>query len=583
MSLLTKASRQYTEDNITKGKMFFQQRYIQLHTNPKLQVQNDESIPITPYDKYEQYEYENSDEESEDDDDDDDDDDDECKDKGKDTGNKNNNKVVSQKSIHVTKNKQTRKYLFRYMQIIEHSIIQFNTKQYQKSYDTLLKHNIINSLSEYAEFLFLTNGYDKNILGDFLSKKHKPNDTGEILDTFMSCFYFNELPFLQCFRFLFNRISLPKDTNLALVLLDKWSTYFFNSKSHSYHNAYKDINAVYLLCSSVLTVNTTTVRKDLKKINALTLEDFMRINEHVDKKECQLIYTQVKQNPINNTPLYVDLIYKRLAREVIEYNNDSKGDANVHDDDDGDDNMCLQTYFDFPNETKSLPHEVMSLLNGNVFDKVDKNGNCKEKHFLFFKDNFTQIIWCKNQSKITPFKKIIDVNEIKGIYIGTGNSPLYKGVLIPPDEEKNYLTIVMSDGKTIDFHQDKEDIITTWYVTIKTLIAKHKAEVMRNKEREVNENELQEKEFINQLWEKEIIMNWNYYRKYIIYKQQFVIRNHSLGKDNEENAVSLKTIKDKLNLQFNREIKGSNANIMSPTPRILPHLPYHLRQIHSHR
>ena len=556
MSLLTKASRQYTEDNIKKGKMFFQQRYIQLYTNPKLQVQNDESTPITPYDKYEQYELDNSDEESEDDDDDDDDDD---KEERKD-------KLVSQKAIHVTKNKATRKYLLRYMQIIEHSIIQFNTKQYQKSYDTLLNHRVINSLSEYAEFLFLTNGYDKNILGDFLSKKHKPNDTGEILDSFMSCFYFNELPFLQCFRFLFNRISLPKDTNLALVLLDKWSTYFFNSKSHSYNNAYKDINAVYLLCSSVLTVNTTTVRKDLKKINALTLEDFIRINEHVDKKESQLIYTQVKHNPINNTPLYVDLTYKRLAREVIEYNNDNAINAvNAVSDSDS---VCLQTYFDFPNETTALPHEVMSLLSGNVFDKVDKNGNYKEKHFVFFKDNFTQIIWCKNQSKQTPFKKVIDVNDIKGVYVGTGNSPLYKGIIVPPDEEKNYLTIVINDGKTVDFHHDKEELITTWYVTIKTLIMKHRAEVMRNKEREVHDNEQQEKEFINQLWEKEIIMNWNYYRKYIVYKQQFVLRKLSEKEDNDESVVSLKTIKDKLNLQFNREIKGSNANVMSPVKNI---------------
>ena len=553
MSLLTKATRQYTEDNIKKGVMFFQQRYIQLHTNPKLQTQNNESTPLTPYDKYEQYELEESEEDDEDD-------------VGDNTTtnattNAINNHKNSQKSIiHVTKNKLTRKCLLHYMQIIEHSIIQFNNKQYQKSYETLLNNKIINSLSEYAEFLFLTNGYDKNILGDFLSKKHKPNDTGEILDSFMSCFYFNEIPFLKCFRFLFDRISLPKDTNFVLILLDKWSTYFFNSKSHSYNNAYKDINAVYLLCSSVLTVNTTTIRKDLKKINALTLDDFIRINEHVDKNESKLIYEEVKNKPINNTPLYVDLTYKRLAREVIEYTNDNVVNA-VNGGD-----MCLQTYFDFPNETTSLPHEVMSLLNGNVFDKVDKNGNYKEKHFVFFKDNFTQIIWCKNQSKQTPFKKVIDINDIKGVYIGTGNSPLYQGnsIIIPPDEEKNYLTIVINDGKTVDFHHDKEELITTWYVTIKTLIMKHRAEVIRNKEREVNENEQQEQEFINQLWKKEIIMNnWNYYRKYIVYKQQFVFRKPSEKKDNDENVVSLKTIKDKLNLQFNREIKGSNVNINS--------------------
>ena len=69
-----------------------------------------------------------------------------------------------------------RKFNSEFLTIVEKSIIYFNLKKYEESYKVLFKEKIINSEEEFGEFLLVINGYDKNILGSFLSKDKPPNN-----------------------------------------------------------------------------------------------------------------------------------------------------------------------------------------------------------------------------------------------------------------------------------------------------------------------------------------------------------------------------------------------------------------------
>ena len=514
---LYNSPRQYTAQNISKGKLFFKNRFI----FNKTKKPSNTPQPSSLYDDY------SNDEESDDDSDED------------------TSKVPS-----ICKNETIRKFTLQYYKLIENSIILFNNKQYQQTYELLLNNNIITSLSEFAEILFLTNGYNKEILGNFLSKTHSPNDNGQLLNMFMSLFYFNDLSFLTCFRFLFTRLILPKDANLILVIIDKWSTYYFNAKSFTYQSPYKDIISVYLLCSSVLTLNTTLIRKDLKKNNPMSLKDFISINKNVKAQEVEQVYKELSKQPINIKPTYIDLAYKRLSHVVEECTN-KNNNKYIY--------FALSSSYEIPQD------ELIPLVDGNNFIKIESSNPYAEKRFVFLKENLTQLIRYKVPSKgNNPHKKIIDISDIIGIYIGTGESDVYKGMHCSFGDEEKYLTIKTSNGFVLDLYHEQEDVIIYWYIILRKLILKHKVEMMYKRENEINEKEKTIKTLMNTIWKKEILVNWSYYRKYIIYNKQLII-NRNINNDKkktEENVSSTcKSLNEKFFTPKNKETTNNNADI----------------------
>ena len=56
-----------------------------------------------------------------------------------------------------------------------------NLKKYEESYLYLFQNNIIKSLEEFGEFLLVVNGFDKSVIGHFLSNTHAPNEKKEVL------------------------------------------------------------------------------------------------------------------------------------------------------------------------------------------------------------------------------------------------------------------------------------------------------------------------------------------------------------------------------------------------------------------
>ena len=84
-------------------------------------------------------------------------------------------------------------------------------------------------MEEFGEFLLVVNGFDKFIIGDFLANSIKPNDKKEVLRSFINGVKmdYNEITFLECFRFFMKRFYLPKDANLILEIMNAFSEIYF--------------------------------------------------------------------------------------------------------------------------------------------------------------------------------------------------------------------------------------------------------------------------------------------------------------------------------------------------------------------
>ena len=71
----------------------------------------------------------------------------------------------------IDKDSELRHYHSIFLKKVENSILYFNLKNYEESYLYLYMNGIIKNLEEFGEFLLVGNGFDKFIIGEFLSKK----------------------------------------------------------------------------------------------------------------------------------------------------------------------------------------------------------------------------------------------------------------------------------------------------------------------------------------------------------------------------------------------------------------------------
>ena len=206
-----------------------------------------------------------------------------------------------------------------FLLILEKVILSFNKKKFIESNDYLKDSGITRNDSEFGEFLFVVDGFDKAILGEFLAKDKKPNDKKEVVISFVNSIdmNFKEHGLLDCLSFLLSRITVPKDANLLLEIVNVFSLIFYqaNKDEPKFSEIFKNSNDIYLLISTILALNTMFTRKDIKNMNVIKKEEFIKMNGNIKEEYLSEIYDELKSKPfsLSISGGYNEEIYRKLA------------------------------------------------------------------------------------------------------------------------------------------------------------------------------------------------------------------------------------------------------------------------------
>jgi hypothetical protein len=123
--------------------------------------------------------------------------------------------------------KLTIKFNSLFLKQLEKGIFSFNLKKYEDSFNYFIDNSIVKNIEEFGELFLVVQGFDKYVVGDFLSKEKQPNKEFAVLKSFMKKFCFKNMKFLEAFRFLLSRINLPKDSSLILNIIDPFSEVYY--------------------------------------------------------------------------------------------------------------------------------------------------------------------------------------------------------------------------------------------------------------------------------------------------------------------------------------------------------------------
>ena len=83
--------------------------------------------------------------------------------------------------------------------------------------------------------------------------------------------------------------------------MDTFSQKFFdnNKDDNNFIKIFKNTNAIYLLVSTILALNTMFTRKDIKNMNVIKKPEFKSMNKDIDEAYVDALYDELKKNPIS--------------------------------------------------------------------------------------------------------------------------------------------------------------------------------------------------------------------------------------------------------------------------------------------
>ena len=494
----------------------------------------------------------------------------------------------------IDKDSELRHNHSQFLKITEKSILCFNLKKYEESYLFLYTNNIIKSKEEFGEFLLVVNGFDKFIIGDFLSGDHAPNEKKEVLKAFINGIKmdYKEINFIECFRFFMKRLYLPKDANLILVIMNTFSElYFENNKHYEYFVlTFKNINNIYLLISTLLAVNTMFTRKDIKRINIIKKDEFVSMNKDIPEAMIMNIYDELAKNPLSiDSENYNENIYKRmstLAKEKISssiknnntisrartFNPEEESDLNkieenlnftINEEDSDEEydsntqdsraasnhnignRSIMRSSFSLTKNLYSFTKQDQDILQKSTkFYKFVEKGALHEREFAVY-DNFTKLIWGKtvDTSKVKGNLHFILIADIIDVFNGIEHSEsIKKYVKANPKEskEKNCFITIISNKRKISLKSNSLQTALLWYKALKSLVLKKKNENIKRNSKTLNEKNIQFKSQLEELWKDFILPKWNIYGNYILTKLKK--RNELLDKKESNNSKNKDTI-----------------------------------------
>ena len=378
-----------------------------------------------------------------------------------------------------------RNFNSKFLTIVEKSIIHFNLKKYDESFKVLYQEKIIDSEVEFGEFLLVKNGYDKFILGSFLSKDKPPNKNKEVINGFINSMdlkYDVEKSennyFLECLRFLLSRLNLPQDANMILQIMDTYSTFLFNNNKDDkdFICKYSSIDAIYLLISTLLALNTMFTRKDIKNMNMITIQQFLEMNKDIEKNEAKDIYEKLEKNPISMSYNYSDIMYQKMT--VLVKENCKKNDNNENK------NSITSWLNDNNLERESIDYNIIIEEEEDENAKHDEEEKESESESNSFNENINIDEINKNNSRTESSNSIKEEKAIKK-YNSSSNfndvKSKRKSLFEPNLTNKNHLYKVDDDIRQISFSyrenlhtfSDKDITILTTPTKFSKLLSKN--------------------------------------------------------------------------------------------------------------
>ena len=500
----------------------------------------------------------------------------------------NNNKKKDESQLNVEKERYLRQYNSDFILTLEKSILSFNVKNYKDSYETLKNSLIIKSIKEYGEFLLVVGGFDKFLIGEFLAKQKYPNDKKDVLNNFIESINmkYPDISFLDCLRFLFTRLNLPKDANLILEIMDKFSVNYFevNKINQEFIDIFKSSDKIYLLVSTILALNTMFTRKDIKIKNVIKKDEFIKMNADLSKDYLDKLYDELKKNPISVTlDDTIELIYKKLASltgeggtNKTEKNNSKNLKANTSDknnniknEDKSEENnnssnklneKLIKIDWDIINDDEdyyinNLKEEDKTILKTpQKLYRINKGKKSDIREYVFT-DNLTKLYY-----KAKP-KKLLDISKLLDVFNGSEhshNSDILKYLKSNPDEEPfsvNFVSLIF-ESEQLDLMSDNLDSAMKWYKAVKNLYVLSKIRNKPSNENKIiSQFETEIKELINNIWEF-ILNKWNIYGGYLTIKlmeRNIYTNNASLKITNQ---FEIKKFSDKNKKSFLKSIEA---------------------------
>ena len=500
----------------------------------------------------------------------------------------NNNKKKDESQLNVEKERYLRQYNSDFILTLEKSILSFNVKNYKDSYETLKNSLIIKSIKEYGEFLLVVGGFDKFLIGEFLAKQKYPNDKKDVLNNFIESINmkYPDISFLDCLRFLFTRLNLPKDANLILEIMDKFSVNYFevNKINQEFIDIFKSSDKIYLLVSTILALNTMFTRKDIKIKNVIKKDEFIKMNADLSKDYLDKLYDELKKNPISVTlDDTIELIYKKLASltgeggtNKTEKNNTKNLKANTSDKNNNIKNEDKSE--ENNNSSNKLNEKLIKIDSDKINDDEDYYiNNLKEEDKTILKtpqklyrinkgkkSDIREYVFTDNLTKLyykAKPKKLLDISKLLDVFNGSEhshNSDILKYLKSNPDEEPfsvNFVSLIF-ESEQLDLMSDNLDSAMKWYKAVKNLYLLSKIRNKPSNENKIiSQFETEIKELINNIWEF-ILNKWNIYGGYLTIKlmeRNIYTNNASLKITNQ---FEIKKFSDKNKKSFLKSIEA---------------------------
>lgn len=475
-----------------------------------------------------------------------------------------------QKEQSIDKERILRKYNSEFLLTVEKSILSFNLKKYKESYEFLELSGIIKNVAEYGEFLLVVSGFDKFLVGEFLAKQKFPNDKREVLNSFIESINMEneKIKFLECLRFLFSRLILPKDANLILEIMDKFSVTYFeiNKNDKKFVNTFKSSDKIYLLVSTILALNTMFTRKDIKIKNVIKKDEFIKMNVDISQDFIDKLYEELKKNPISMSDDYNESVYRNLAPLVkedegnkneggrisrtsnpMEENRNSTpgneekqeeiSNSNINSNINKDATPEGQTYEEDENGKEFSNNDSKNTLDKKEFslNKTLKNFTEDDKMILKRPHKFYKISgsnksgqreYLLNEDLTKLFcnqkqKKLFNISSLTNVYNGINhnyNSNIKKYLKSNPSEEQfsgNFISLIFgNEKKQLDLMSDDLESALLWFKAIKSLLNTNDKSIKKDN---ANSFENSVKQDIKKIWEQ-MRDNWDIYGKHLLLK-----------------------------------------------------------------